>query len=271
MRVIGPIPRPRGAAFGVALASLVVGAVALAGCASSASAQRPSCGAVPRGQVLVEHLRSAATGGDERYAVYVPPGARPTKRPLPVLVLLHGAGADDTQWLDIGVPQAADCLIARHEIAPMAIVLPDGSRVQRVRSAHPPMVRFVERELLPTVARRHGLSLAPGTLRIGGVSLGASWAMQIAAGQPAQYCAVGGHSGAGRLTAAEARALAAHHVPVYADAGTSDAFGRDAVARAVAWRADGLQVSEHHGPGGHNARYWSHHVEEYLRFYAHAC
>ncbi|MCU1352671.1 MAG: esterase family protein [Acidimicrobiales bacterium] len=258
----------------------VVPVVLLASCSgggslfsSGSAADPPTCGSVPSGRVVVEHLHSTATRGDERYRVYLPPAsARRSGTALPLLVLLHGAGADDTQWTDVGIAAAADCLIAHHAIDPMVIALPDGSRVDHDRQGSPPpMERFVMRELIPTVARRHGLRVDRRTTRIGGISLGASWALRLAAANPDQLCAAGGHSPGVQLTADQRATLATHHVRVWLDYGADDSFGARAGPLATELRRSGVDVALHRWPGGHNRRYWSHHVEDYLRFYAHAC
>ena len=239
----------------------------------SQPADPPSCGSVPRGSLLVEHLQSRITAGDERVQVYLPPGYQRSGGPRPLLiVLLHGAQADDTQWVDVGAPAAADCLIASGQIPPVVIAMPDISRVEQVRQgASPPLERFVFDELLPMLARRHDVGQDTRSLRLGGISRGGGWALRIAAANPTRFCAVGGHSPAASLDPTERRALAGHHVRVWLDAGDADPTQTVAAGLAAQLQALGGDVDLHRWAGQHDRRYWSHHVESYLRFYGAAC
>jgi enterochelin esterase-like enzyme len=236
-------------------------------------ADPPSCGPVPRGTLLVEHLPSRIIAGDERVQVYLPPGYQQSggQRPL-LIVLLHGAQADETQWVDVGAPAAADCLIASGQIPPMVIAMPDISRFELDRQgASPPLERLVRDELLPMLASRHGVSLDARSLRLGGISRGGGWALRIAAANPTRFCAVGGHSPAAPVDPTGRRALARHHVRVWLDAGDADPTRAVATGLAAQLQALGGDVELHQWAGQHDRRYWSHHVESYLRFYGAPC
>ena len=55
------------------------------------------------GKVLdSESLPSKILGGNRKYAVYLPPDYETSKRSYPVLYLLHGAGDDQTGWVQFG-------------------------------------------------------------------------------------------------------------------------------------------------------------------------
>ncbi|MCW5911491.1 MAG: esterase family protein [Cyclobacteriaceae bacterium] len=84
------------------------------------------------GKVLdSESLPSKILGGSRKYAVYLPPDYETSKRSYPVLYLLHGAGDDQTGWVQFGeVLHIADKAIANGTATPMIIVMPDAKTGQ---------------------------------------------------------------------------------------------------------------------------------------------
>lgn len=99
------------------------------------AADPPSCSDAPQGKVVSTSFTSEATGGIEHLRIYTPPGFEPaTTASMPLLVLLHGATDDETQWIDVGVAGAADCLIGSGEIKPMVIVAADRGRAENFPS-----------------------------------------------------------------------------------------------------------------------------------------
>ncbi len=62
-----------------------------------------------------------------RMSIYIPADYNSGKR-YPVLYLLHGSGGDENAWLDMGrLSQILDNLIARREIEPLIVVMPNGN------------------------------------------------------------------------------------------------------------------------------------------------
>lgn len=84
------------------------------------------------GKVLdSESLPSKILGGNRKYAVYLPPDYESSKRSYPVLYLLHGAGDDQTGWVQFGeVLNITDKAIAEGTATPMIIVMPDAKTGQ---------------------------------------------------------------------------------------------------------------------------------------------
>lgn len=81
---------------------------------------------VAAGRVVRVSFHSAALQAQRSYDIYLPPGYAPGRR-FDVLYLLHGSPGAPLQFIDdsaVGV--AMDTLIARHEIRPFLIVMPDG-------------------------------------------------------------------------------------------------------------------------------------------------
>lgn len=69
---------------------------------------------------------------DRKYAVYLPPDYETSQRSYPVLYLLHGAGDDQTGWIQFGeVLRIADQAILSGQATPMIIVMPDANTGQR--------------------------------------------------------------------------------------------------------------------------------------------
>ena len=69
---------------------------------------------------------------ERKYAIYLPPDYETSERSYPVLYLLHGAGDDQTGWVQFGeVLHIADHAIVEGSATPMIIVMPDGNRGQR--------------------------------------------------------------------------------------------------------------------------------------------
>lgn len=68
---------------------------------------------------------------DRKYAIYLPPDYETSQRSYPVLYLLHGAGDDQTGWVQFGeVLHITDKAIAEGMATPMIIVMPDAKTGQ---------------------------------------------------------------------------------------------------------------------------------------------
>ena len=71
-------------------------------------------------------MESQILKSSRSYAIYLPPDYYSSERSYPVLYLLHGAGDDQTGWVQFGeVLHIADQAIAAGEATPMIIVMPD--------------------------------------------------------------------------------------------------------------------------------------------------
>jgi enterochelin esterase-like enzyme len=69
---------------------------------------------------------------ERKYAIYLPPDYETSERSYPVLYLLHGAGDDQTGWVQFGeVLHIADKAILEGSATPMIIVMPDGNTKRR--------------------------------------------------------------------------------------------------------------------------------------------
>lgn len=69
---------------------------------------------------------------ERKFAVYLPPDYESSERNYPVLYLLHGAGDDQTGWVQFGeVLHIADKAIHEGTATPMIIVMPDAHSGKR--------------------------------------------------------------------------------------------------------------------------------------------
>jgi len=69
---------------------------------------------------------------ERKYAVYLPPDYESSQRSYPVLYLLHGAGDDQTGWVQFGeILHIADRAINAGSATPMIVVMPDANTGKR--------------------------------------------------------------------------------------------------------------------------------------------
>ena len=77
-------------------------------------------------------LQSEILEMERKYAVYLPPDYHTSERSYPVLYLLHGAGDDQTGWVQFGeILRIADEAIHEGIATPMVVIMPDANTGQR--------------------------------------------------------------------------------------------------------------------------------------------
>lgn len=77
-------------------------------------------------------LPSKILKGDRKFAIYLPPDYETSQRSYPVMYLLHGAGDDQTGWIQFGeVLNITDKAIREGKATPMIIVMPDANTGRR--------------------------------------------------------------------------------------------------------------------------------------------
>ena len=222
-------------------------------------------------------LPSDALGKPVAVRLYLPPCQSDVGRCFAAIYLLHGAGADQTQWGDIGIATVADDGRARGTLPPLILVIPlrPDDRADPRPDGDLPYEHFVVTELIPWVDQ-HTPACPAGTQRaIGGISRGGLWALEIAFHHPDLFAAVGGDSALAQgeggldpfsLLASNPAAIRALHV--WLDVGDQDSLKAGDASLAAALRADGVSTVSNQWPGGHNRAYWREHVPDYLAFYA---
>jgi enterochelin esterase-like enzyme len=256
----------RGVAVSAGPAALLI-VFTLMPAAPAQSLSRALACAQQTGTLVETEIQSAVYESLVPVHVYLPPCYQLKSRRLPVLYLLHGAGADEPQWPDLGVPEEADALIAAGA-PPFVVVMPDGGYYVTVDHA-----AFVLDELIPQIERRYPVAADRSRRAIGGLSLGGYWALRIALGHPGWFVAAGGHSpmlDTGQHNDLLALADAAdglRPLRIMLDIGDQDSlqYGTAQLAQVLADRSVFVNYAMH--AGGHNRAYWRSHTGEYLRFY----
>lgn len=77
-------------------------------------------------------MKSEILNMDRKFAIYLPPGYETSERSYPVLYLLHGAGDDQTGWVQFGeILNIADNAIKAGDATAMIVVMPDANTGQR--------------------------------------------------------------------------------------------------------------------------------------------
>ena len=201
-------------------------------------------------------------------SVYLPPCYEVMKAPLPVVYLLHGANADETQWPDLRVQISANTVISETG-QPFIVVMPGGSYRNNLNYAS-----FVLKDLLPAIEKRFNARATRCGRAIGGLSMGGYWALKIAFQHPDLFSSVGGHSpvvsniGADDPLDLVQTAKGLDRLSVILDVGKSDWLKYGTIQLGGALKSRSIPVTLTLNPGGHSRPYWRAHSEEYLRFYA---
>jgi S-formylglutathione hydrolase FrmB len=173
-----------------------VGLIAISSMGHSSAAPSAFC----QGQVL-EGLRfsSAILGRDVKYAVYLPSDYRLSTRRYPVVYLLHGFTDDESAWIQFGeVNLAADRAIARREIPPLIIVMPDGGVTWYINDIQG-KVRYEDmfiREFILSIDETYRTRPAKEFRGIGGLSMGGWGALMFSMRHPDDFAACAAFSAA---------------------------------------------------------------------------
>jgi enterochelin esterase-like enzyme len=114
---------------------------------------------------------------DRKYAVYLPPDYYTSERSYPVLYLLHGAGDDQTGWVQFGeVLTIADEAIKSGTATAMVIIMPDANTGKR---GYVNDVKgewryedFFFQEFMPFIESKYHIKAEKRYRAIGGLSMG---------------------------------------------------------------------------------------------------
>ena len=274
-------------AFGLAVAGLALPT-------RSRAAEKPGgLGPVAVSRAEERIIRSQALGQPMPYLVYLPAGydAEPARR-YPVLYMLHGLGGSFTDWRSYGLLENADRLIAAGRIEPLIIVMPQGDSGYWIDQANggPKYGTYVALDLVSEVDRDFRTRADAADRAIGGVSMGAHGAVQLALNFPGTFSVVGAHSLVLRrydqafsyfgdrsyfaqhdpVSIVSARPELAQKLDLWIDIGSEDSWSAQTEAfneqlNKARIKHDWLELS-----GKHDPAYWSAHVADYLRFYGDA-
>ena len=225
------------------------------------------------GQVRATSIPSKPFNGELKFHIYLPPCYdQDSVRRYPVLYLFHGQSFTDDQWVRLGAPLAADKLIASG-MPPFIIVMPYDKYHYR-QPATDPFDEAVIEELIPYIDSTYRTLPERTSRAVGGLSRGAGWALHFALEYPELFGAFGGHSLAildedGRHLSRLLNSIPVEEMPrIYMDIGKSDGLKSSVEKFEAQLTQRGVPHEWYIYPGFHNEKYWSKHVEEYMKWYA---
>lgn len=248
-----------------------------------------------RGEWHYEQVDSRALGSREQLLVWTPAGYESSVSKLPALYLLHGAGGPGgfgvDEWLGYAITEDLDRLIDQRMIEPMIVVLPDGEQGYWTNQANggPQWADFVTDDIVPYVDAHFRTDARRERRAIGGLSMGAHGAMQIAYRRPELFSIAGAHSPTIRpfedspeffgdlahfrlydpLTIVRTTSNA-KRVLTWIDLGNEDKFRATTAEMRQALLARDAPLEFHVFEGEHEGWYWMGYLPEYLRFYSRA-
>jgi enterochelin esterase-like enzyme len=221
------------------------------------------------------HSVALRRGGS--FLAYLPAGYAATNQHYPVLYLLHGNSQPASAFLEMGLQEELDRLIAAHTIPPLIAVMIQGgagsNNWRNVGGMHYESYVLEVQELidrmLPTVAARDARAIA-------GDSMGGYGAMNIALGNPFRFGVVeswlGFFNGLGDELHAVRPIISQLGLRAFIYGGESDKIAdpSENAPFAAALRAAGAHATSAVYPGDHSVETLQSHLASMLRFAGHA-
>ncbi len=135
------------------------------------------------------NLPSKILNMDRKYSIYFPPDYETSQRSYPVLYLLHGAGDDQTGWVQFGeVLHIADKAINEGNATPMIIVMPDANTGKRGYFNHPSgnwrYEDFFFDEFMPFIEKTYRIKKEKRYRAVAGLSMGGGGSFMYALHHP---------------------------------------------------------------------------------------
>jgi enterochelin esterase family protein len=212
------------------------------------------------------------TNPPQEFIIYLPPCYKNSADArFPVLYLLNGQTYNQDQWVRLGAPTVADELIHSNEATPFIMVFPDDRYWNS--EAGPGFGNRLINDLIPYVDKNYRTLADREHRTLGGLSRGGGWTVKLGFEHPELFGALGLHSPATFKDNAPYVEKIIQAIPqetrskLWIDVGDSDMELTNAlVLEEVLTRNDYLHEF-HRFAGDHTEKYWSAHVEEYLRWY----
>ena len=257
---------------------LLIAILAILACAPQLHAQAPTeSNCSETGQLATDEYTSGVTHLDRRYKVYLPPCYASGGGAYPLLLLLHGSDANDSQWQRLGLSEALDARIHAGSAAPMIVLMPNGGMEANKNDFDSTGYDLILLDFLEQMSARYRSN---GRQAIGGISRGGFWAYQIGLRHAERFVAIGGHSPYfdryhvqpphNPLDIAESLSSDTR-LQLWLDRGTADhAQAGVEQMRVILQQADIPHEYIVHAGGAHDEASWSQHVETYVDFYARA-
>lgn len=160
----------------------------------SAASSLPAAKA--RGELQEVIFESATLGREEPLGIYFPPEYfEDGERRFPVLYALHGLAGYYAEWVDFGASSVADSLFSNNQVPPFIIVFPQGD--QSYWFNHPDGEAwgdYVINDVIPLVDASYRTIPDRSSRAIGGLSMGATGALQLGLRRPDLFSVIGAHS-----------------------------------------------------------------------------
>lgn len=131
---------------------------------------------------------------DRKYAIYLPADYETSNRSYPILYLLHGAGDDQTGWVQFGeVKLIADKAISEGKSTAMIIVMPDADTGRRGYFNQPKgdwnYEDFFFDEFMPYIEKTYRIKAEKRYRAISGLSMGGGGTFMYAMHRPELFSA----------------------------------------------------------------------------------
>lgn len=133
-------------------------------------------------------MTSEILKSERKFAVYLPPDYETSERSYPVLYLLHGAGDDQTGWVQFGeVLRITNNAIKDGTATPMIIVMPDANTGKRGYFNQGEDWRYEDfffEELMPYVEQKYRVKGEKRYRAVAGLSMGGGGSFMYALHHP---------------------------------------------------------------------------------------
>ncbi|MFN8533393.1 MAG: alpha/beta hydrolase-fold protein [Dehalococcoidia bacterium] len=246
-----------------------------------------------RGTIVEDVFWSDSLDREMPYAVYLPPGYETSGQHYPVLYALHGLAGYYAEWVDFGATDVADSLFSNSKVPPFIIVFPQGD--QSYWFNHPQggdaWADYVTNEIVPLIDGRYRTIPRRVGRAIGGLSMGATGALQIALRRPDLFAVVGAHSPSFRTTpdadvfwffsdpiyyrqydpfVLVQTLRSAERLRIWLDVGDVDPWRETVEQFDALLTSRGVAHRFTIGEGDHEGTYWAQRMPDYLTFYGYA-
>ncbi len=134
-------------------------------------------------------MPSKILDSERKFAVYLPPDYDTSQRAYPVLYLLHGAGDDQTGWVQFGeILHIADRCINNGTVTPMIVAMPDADTGRRGYFNSPDnkwrYEDFFFQEFMPYVEKKYRIKGEKRYRAVAGLSMGGGGTFMYALHHP---------------------------------------------------------------------------------------
>jgi enterochelin esterase-like enzyme len=184
-------------------------------------------------------LPSKILKSERKYAIYLPPDYESSGRQYPVLYLLHGAGDDQTGWVQFGeVLSITDRAIAEGTATPMIIIMPDANTGRRGYfndiKGDWNYEDFFFKELIPFVEKKYRVKTDKRSRAVAGLSMGGGGTFVYALHHPELFSSACPLSAAvGSLNLEDTKKALSRNNPNLADSAITNYHNRQSVLAMI--------------------------------------